>query len=231
MLNKKRFCWVRVVSAHLANCRCRRTASPRWGRSSRGRGSRSCFCSKGCHTPRLSSTCHIHSTLDWRLSYQACTFRVPSSYWDRSWSWKGRKRTTVTTWKVSRQFKQLIKQVMFGFTACRVWTLTSKIFQILLSYRQHHWKSGVVRSLTLSQPQEPSHFLVSLARWDHCREIQKTQQQRSLFTGYSGKQINLWHVQINSEEREREQQIKRCSFKKTPAAFLATSVQCANTSR
>lgn len=59
----------------------------------------------------------------------------------------------------------------------RAWILTSKIFQIPLGYRQHRWKSVVVRSLKLSQPQEPSHFLVPLARWGRCSEMQKIHWQ------------------------------------------------------
>ena len=73
--------------SYLASSRCRHTASPRWGRSNRGRGCHSCSCSKGCRRPRLSNTCHIHSTLCWRPSCQACTFHGQSSYWDKSWSW------------------------------------------------------------------------------------------------------------------------------------------------
>lgn len=79
---------VGTVSPHLANCRCRRTASPQWGRSSRGRGSRSCSYSKGCRKLPLSSICRIRSTLCWQLSYQVCTFHDQNSCWDKSWSWK-----------------------------------------------------------------------------------------------------------------------------------------------
>lgn len=81
-------CWLVQFPPHLANCRCRRTASPQWGRSSRGRGSRSCSYSKGCRKLPLSSICRIRSTLCWRLSYQACTFHDQNSCWDKSWSWK-----------------------------------------------------------------------------------------------------------------------------------------------
>lgn len=47
---------------YLASCRCRRRASPRWGRSSRGRGCHSCSGSTGCRRPRPSSTCRTRST-------------------------------------------------------------------------------------------------------------------------------------------------------------------------
>lgn len=76
-----------AACSHLASCHCRHKASPLWGRSSRGQGCRSCFCNKGCHRLRLSSTCRIHSTLCWQLSSQVCTSRGRSSYWGKSWSW------------------------------------------------------------------------------------------------------------------------------------------------
>lgn len=72
------------VHSYLASCRCRRTASPRWGRSNRGRGYRNYSCSKGCHRPHLSSICHIRSRLYWQLSSLGCTSHGQSSYWDKS---------------------------------------------------------------------------------------------------------------------------------------------------
>lgn len=78
------------ANSYLASFHCRHKASLQWDRSSRGRGCHSCFCSRGCHRPRLSSTCHIHSTVCWRQSFQVCTSHDQSSYWDKSWPWAER---------------------------------------------------------------------------------------------------------------------------------------------
>ena len=81
--------------SYLASCRCTRTASRRSGRSSRGRGCRSCCGSTGCRTPRPSSTCRTRSTRGWKWSSLWCTCRGPSSCWGTSWCWTGRGNTHV----------------------------------------------------------------------------------------------------------------------------------------
>lgn len=73
--------------SHLASCRCRRTASRPSGRSSRGRGCRSCSCSRGCCRPRPSSSPGTRSTPGPTLSWPYCTCRGPSSCWDKSLFW------------------------------------------------------------------------------------------------------------------------------------------------
>lgn len=95
---------VKTASSHLANCRCRRTASPQWGRSSRGRGFRSCFYSTGCRKLPLSNICHIRSTLCWQLSYQVRTFHDQNSCWDKSWSWKDDLSVRVILLETAEEF-------------------------------------------------------------------------------------------------------------------------------
>lgn len=80
-------------SPHLASCRCRRTASPPSGRSSRDPGCHSRRGSTGRRRPLPSSTPRTRSRRGPTPSWPCCTGRGPSSCWGRSSSWRGRRGT------------------------------------------------------------------------------------------------------------------------------------------